>query len=325
MATVDRTQLNAVLMQDGSSGANAHYSITEQLGKSIRRHGLTIVDDTGRPLSDAQIKALCERLPDIVSSGRGQGGETALVEAWERQVAGYAGADPSRIISLKSLLLGMQAAPPGILFKGVKDEPVTGKRLDQDVIDAYLEAMKKSDGKRKETKELLESLAAESKIFAYIQALINTAVANKSIFMTGDMGSGGLNNRKLFGYATDEAWKSSPEYKLLSGLDTFVAGPPEYITIGGFLSGRTRDDVPGPRKESSPVAVQEIYSYDKDNNPVAAFSQSVGDRARSVNDKVSQQSVILKDATGRYDTATESLNSFIKKYFDLLNEILRAV
>lgn len=322
MATVDRSQLNAVLMQDGALGANAHSSIAEQFAKTIQRHGLNIVDDAGKPLNVAQIKALCRRLPEILSSASG---EVAQVDAWERQVADYVGLNPSRAMPLGGLMRGMQSAPARALFKVLKDEPVTGNRLDQDVIDAYLEAMKKSDGKRQETKELLESLAGESKVFAYIQALINTVVANKDDLYTNDYQKGGLNNRELFGYATDEAWKNSAEYKLLSGLDTFGKTSAGCITIGEFLSGRTRDDVQGPRKESSPVAVEWRYKYDKDNNPVAAFSQSVGDRARSVNDKVSQQSIILKDATGRYDTATESLNAFIKKYFDLLNEILRAV
>ncbi|MCG8291450.1 virulence-associated V antigen [Pseudomonas entomophila] len=287
---------------------------------------LTLLNDEGKLINATGHGIALRGLAELMQIGSGGAEPDPDVIAHAgRRLELHVQAKGATTVSARGALdavVPMLASPIFTRLVGEPAEP----RIDELVIDAYQRAMDKNAAKRQEAFDQLNSLSAESKIYAYIQSLINTTIANKDNFYTTDQRDGGLNNRTLFGYATDEAWHESPEYKLLSNLDTFGASAPGVITIKEFLSGRTKDGVPGPRKESSPVdGIRYSYEYDKDNNPVAAFSQSIGDRVTAVNNKLSQQQILLKDASSRYDTATESLNAFLKKYYDLLSEILRAV
>ncbi|MNJ27357.1 Virulence-associated V antigen [compost metagenome] len=309
-----------------AAGDFAPGSLADELQSLMRNRQIVVVDEQGKALTTEQMRALYFKILPVDALRPGSAsapGFQPLRDDWTGKINAYA----ERTLPLSQLVRGVLGNPLHGVFAGLKDEPPREKPFDQDVIDAYLAAMDKNETKRSEIRDLLASLAAESKIFSIIQSEINVAMSGKTWFdISGKWTKLNLNDRARYGYATDEQWKGSAEYKLLSNLTTFPVDANGFMSIKDFLSGVTKPGTSGPQKESGVMdGLKDYYDFEKENNPLASFAGAVGDRARMVNDKVSQQTIILKDVTGRYDTAIESMNRFIEKFFNVLNETLRAV
>lgn len=194
-------------------------------------------------------------------------------------------------------------------------------RMDELVMAAMGLRMRKQKAERTELSEQLKSLTAELKIFSVIQSKVNVVMADKGTFDLQDPGFD-LFDRKL--YELDEAaWKTSPERRLLASYgDTTV-------TVRQFLEGTSSDvsSNDGDRrmhKVSGPMTdLKAKYAWDKDNNPLANFSQALSDRTRIVNDKVTEQTTLLNDVGARYTTSTEVMMKFVETWFSMLSKIMQ--
>lgn len=301
-------------------------SVVEALLKLMHERRVVIVGPDEKPLGPRQLLPLFAGvLPEAAmrAGSLSDGLSTAVYTDWANRINTYADQRPGVPLSVASFIHGALPNPLESLFSVFADPPVLGARLDVDVIDVYKQVMEKNEVQRNDIRDLLSSLQAEAKIFSIIQSEINVAMAAKESFSTT---SSNLADRSLYGYTSDEQWQNSAEFKLLSSLDTYSGDMSKSFTISDFLRGVTKPGTSGPQKESGSMKdVKNSYAFDKDNNPVAAFAGAVGDRARMVNDKVSQQTIRLKDFTSRYDTAIEGMNRFIDKYYNLMSDILRAL
>lgn len=318
--SLERQEINPSLAPD---------SRVDEVQKLIRSRRVVLVGPDNTPLTNNQIAAMLGALLSgntLQAGGDSASDPESLVDSWKSKINAYADQYPGKPLVLNQLLLNFLPSP----FKGVfalGDEPPREKSFDQNVVDVYLGVMEKNDRKRSEIRDLLASLAAESKIFSLIQSGINTAMAQPTWFdISGNWTKFNLNDRTRYGYTTDEQWKQSAEYKLLSNLTTFPKDANGYMSIKDFLSGVTKSGSSGPPKESGAMdGLKDWYAFEKENNPLASFGAAIGDRARMVNDKVSQQTIILKDVTNRYDSAIESLNRFLQKMVDVMEKTLSAV
>ncbi len=187
-------------------------------------------------------------------------------------------------------------------------------RLDEDVIGVYKDVLQTQDGKRKALLDELKALTAELKVYSVIQSQINAALSAKQGIRI-DAGGIDLVDPTLYGYAVgDPRWKDSPEYALLSNLDTFSGK----LSIKDFLSG-------SPKQSGELKGLSDEYPFEKDNNPVGNFATTVSDRSRPLNDKVNEKTTLLNDTSSRYNSAVEALNRFIQKYDSVLRDILSAI
>ncbi|MCR3780436.1 rhodanese-like domain-containing protein [Pseudomonas aeruginosa] len=187
-------------------------------------------------------------------------------------------------------------------------------RLDEDVIGVYKDVLQTQDGKRKALLDELKALTAELKVYSVIQSQINAALSAKQGIRI-DAGGIDLVDPTLYGYAVgDPRWKDSPEYALLSNLDTFSGK----LSIKDFLSG-------SPKQSGELKGLRDEYPFEKDNNPVGNFATTVSDRSRPLNDKVNEKTTLLNDTSSRYNSAVEALNRFIQKYDSVLRDILSAI
>lgn len=211
-------------------------------------------------------------------------------------------------------------------------------RMDDLVLAAMGLRMGKQKAERTELSEQLKSLTAELKIFSVIQSKVNLVMAEKGEFKPADEGFN-LLDPKLYD-VPPARWKDSAEYRLLSGLSTFASltmegvgtQAEERVTVQGFLTGALsagRIATPaGPllQKVSGQMSAADLkdsYAWGKDANPLANFSQALSDRARTVNDKVTEQTTLLNDAGSRYSTSIEVMMKFVEKFFSMLSKILQ--
>lgn len=189
--------------------------------------------------------------------------------------------------------------------------------------------MRKQKAERTELSEQLRCLTAELKIFSVIQSKVNVVMADKGTFKLED-GSFNLFDRKLYDLDAD-SWEKSFERRLLSSLDTFkpTFNGSGVVTVRHFLEGTqsvTASSASGSRlhKVSGPMTdLKAQYAWDKDNNPLANFSQALSDRTRIVNDKVTEQTTLLNDVGSRYTTSTEVMMKFVETWFSMLSKILQ--
>lgn len=202
-------------------------------------------------------------------------------------------------------------------------------RMDELVMAAMGLRMRKQKVERTELSEQLRCLTAELKIFSVIQSKVNVVMADKGTFKLED-GSFNLFDRKLYDLDAD-SWEKSFERRLLSSLDTFkpTFNGSGVVTVRHFLEGTqsvTASSASGSRlhKVSGPMTdLKAQYAWDKDNNPLANFSQALSDRTRIVNDKVTEQTTLLNDVGSRYTTSTEVMMKFVETWFSMLSKILQ--
>lgn len=202
-------------------------------------------------------------------------------------------------------------------------------RMDELVMAAMGLRMRKQKAERTELSEQLRCLTAELKIFSVIQSKVNVVMADKGTFKLED-GSFNLFDRKLYDLDAD-SWEKSFERRLLSSLDTFkpTFNGSGVVTVRHFLEGTqsvTASSASGSRlhKVSGPmIDLKAQYAWDKDNNPLANFSQALSDRTRIVNDKVTEQTTLLNDVGSRYTTSTEVMMKFVETWFSMLSKILQ--
>ncbi|MGY3942364.1 virulence-associated V antigen [Aeromonas tecta] len=91
-----------------------------------------------------------------------------------------------------------------------------------------------------------------------------------------------------------------------------------------FLSAR--DFLVSSKKDTGSLSqVNHSYSYAKDNNPLSNFATTVSDKAKPLNDKLSQKTTELNDISSRYNSVIEALNRFIQKYESVMQQILQAI
>lgn len=202
-------------------------------------------------------------------------------------------------------------------------------RMDELVMAAMGLRMRKQKAERTELSEQLKCLTAELKIFSVIQSKVNVVMADKGTFKLED---GGFNlfDRKLYDLDAD-SWEKSSERRLLSSLDTFTPAfnGSAVVTVRHFLEGVQPAPTSGEserrlQKVSGPMTdLKAQYAWDKDNNPLANFSQALSDRTRIINDKVTEQTTLLNDVGSRYTTSTEVMMKFVETWFSMLSKILQ--
>jgi hypothetical protein len=178
-------------------------------------------------------------------------------------------------------------------------------RMDELVMAAMGLRMHKQKAERTQLSEQLKCLTAELKIFSVIQSKVNLAMADKGTFNLEDPGFN-LFDRTLYDLDAD-SWEKSPEHRLLASLDTFKAAfnGSAVVTVRHFLEGAQsatalNESTGRLQKVSGPMTdLKAQYAWDKDNNPLANFSQALSDRTRIVNDKVTEQTTLLNDVGSR--------------------------
>ncbi len=194
-------------------------------------------------------------------------------------------------------------------------------RMDELVMAAMGLRMRKQKAERTELSEQLKSLTAELKIFSVIQSKVNVVMAAKGTFDLQDPGFN-LFDPKLYDLDA-AAWETSPERRLLASYGNAV------VTVRQFLADTPTGISPNgsdrrPHRVSGPMdGLESQYSWHKDNNPLANFSQALSDRTRIVNDKVTEQTTLLNDVGSRYTTSTEVMMKFVETWFSMLSKIMQ--
>lgn len=231
---------------------------------ALLRSERIVLAHAGQPLSEAQVlKALAWLLAANPSAPPGQGLEVLREVLQARR-------QPGAQWDLREFLVSAYFSLHG--------------RLDEDVIGVYKDVLQTQDGKRKALLDELKALTAELKVYSVIQSQINAALSAKQGIRI-DAGGIDLVDPTLYGYAVgDPRWKDSPEYALLSNLDTFSGK----LSIKDFLSG-------SPKQSGELKGLRDEYPFEKDNNPVGNFATTVSDRSRPLNDKVNEKTTLLND------------------------------
>jgi len=271
----------------------------------ISRRNVTFTHD-GRTLSQAQVeKLLAYFLPPkpIITGGLYELQLKSGLESVKQRINQYADAKSGQPWPLDAFLTKAHFG-------------LTSDRIDDDVRGVYEEVLLIQDGKCTALRDDLKLLTAELNIYSKIQSQINANLAAKKEIEIEP----GLNlfDRTLYGYPDEETWQTSAEYKLLTGLDTYRAGTP--LSVKSFLTGAPKES--GAMK---PGDLLNKYEFKEENNPIANFATTVGDRSRPINDKVSEKTTLLNDVSSRYNSAIEALNRFVQKYDGVMRDILNAI
>ncbi|PHN57759.1 hypothetical protein AO268_01190 [Pseudomonas sp. ICMP 8385] len=256
-------------------------------------------------LSDAQVEKLLAYFLPPESNLKGSLYELQIksgIESVKQLINQYADAKPGQPWPLKEFLAKAHFG-------------LTSDRIDDDVRGVYEEVLLIQDGKRTALRDDLKVLTAELNIYSKIQSQINANLAAKKEITIEP----GLNlfDRTLYGYPDDKSWQASAEYTLLTGLDTYRTGT---LSIRSFLSGAPKDS-----GAMNPDDLLKKYEFKDENNPIANFATTVGDRSRPINDKVSEKTTLLNDVNSRYNSAIEALNRFVQKYDSMMRDILNAI
>ncbi|MGL5812122.1 MAG: virulence-associated V antigen [Aeromonas sp.] len=211
---------------------------------------------------------------------------------------------------------------------------LTPDRIDDDVIGAMHDAMSSHSSKRDVLKNEVGKLTAELRTYSVIQSEISTAQAKKD---NGTLytGKDGINlfDYKLYGYSShaefarkDANGQHNPQYQLLKDIATERNIDPANLSKDSPVFLSIKDFLLSPKKDTGALSeVKDSYSYEKDNNPLSNFATTVGDRAKPLNDKLSQKTTELNDISSRYNSVIEALNRFIQKYESVMQQILQAI
>ena len=317
---------------------------------------ITISADQPTPLTKEQLeKLLAAYLTDPASinggwaMGQFQGGQDAAIAAIKGMIERGAKQTPpvTHWTVPEFMLLSLSA--------------LTMDRIDDDLITTFTGVMAFQDNQRKGLREELAEMTGELKIYGVIQSEINKVLsaASSQTFNTNF----NLLDYKLYGYQSLAEFMDGSEFKLLSkmftdgsvqkaqqdftnaknelekvtsaSLDPKTLGEAkadyerkkanfekivatQVITVKTFLES-------DQKKSGAMKNIEASYSYDKDNNKLGNFSTSVGDRARPLNDQVSEKTTRLNDVSSRYNAAIEALNRFIQKYDSIMRDILGAI
>lgn len=291
-----------------------------QIGVGVQRveqfldqKGITAVDDQGLPLSH-------ERRRQVIETLLGSEGQARLAQNRPYFDSLLPHPLPDQPVDaliqlLEAYATWLPGAPVQLVNLGER------LRMDELVMAAMGLRMRKQKAERTELSEQLKSLTAELKIFSVIQSKVNVVMADKGTFDLQDP-SFNLFNPKLYDLDA-AAWKTSPERRLLASygnaavtVQQFLAGTPTGISPDG--SERLLHKVSGPMSD-----LKSQYAWNKDNNPLANFSQALSDRTRIVNDKVTEQTTLLNDVGARYTTSTEVMMKFVETWFSMLSKIMQ--
>ena len=279
----------------------------------LDQKAITAADDHGLPLSREQRRQVIETL-------LGPEGQARLAQS--RSYFDSLLPDPlpdEPADALIQLLQAYAAWLPGAPLQLVN----LGERLSMDelVMAAMGLRMRKQKTERTELSEQLKSLTAELKIFSVIQSKVNVVMADKGPFDLQDPGFN-LFDPKLYDLDA-AAWETSPEHRLLASYGTaavtvqqFLAAKPTGLSPDSSVHRRHR--VSGPMDD-----LKAEYTWHKDNNPLANFSQALSDRTRIVNDRVTEKTTLLNDAGSRYTTSTEVMMKFVETWFSMLSKIMQ--
>ncbi|KNX78674.1 AcrV [Pseudomonas sp. 250J] len=289
----------------------------KQLDEVLNRHRIVAVDGQGQPLNP-------ELWEQVVGKLLGSEGQARLAQNRPYFESLLAQPLPEQHVDALCQLLEAYAswlpgAPLQLQNLGER------LRMDELVMAAMGLRMRKQKAERTELSEQLKCLTAELKIFSVIQSKVNVVMADKGTFKLEDDGFN-LFDRKLYDLDAD-SWEKSPERRLLSSLDTFQSAG--VVTVRHFLEGAqsaaaSSENGGRLQKVSGPMSdLKAQYAWDKDNNPLANFSQALSDRTRIVNDKVTEQTTLLNDVGSRYTTSTEVMMKFVETWFSMLSKILQ--
>ncbi|WP_429019269.1 virulence-associated V antigen [Aeromonas allosaccharophila] len=267
---------------------------------------ITISADQPTPLTKVQLeKLLAAYLTDPASvnggwpMGQFQVGQEAAITAIKGMIERCGKQTPpvTRWTVSEFMLLGLSA--------------LTMDRVDDDIITVFTGVMAFQDNKRKALSDELKDMTAELKIYGVIQSEINKVLSakNDQTFKTDF----NLMDHRLYGYGSVADFQKGPEYKLLKEMQKDGK-----VTVKDFLES-------DKKKSGAMSGIEAEYTYDKDNNKLGNFSTSVGDRARPLNDQVSEKTTRLNDVSSRYNAAIEALNRFIQKYDSIMRDILGAI
>ncbi len=246
-------------------------------------------------------------------------------------------------------------------FMALAHFSLTGDRVDDDIIGVMQDTMSKHTSRRDKIKGEVGSLTAELRVYSIIQSEISKAQAGNGRV---DLGRNSVNifDFSLYGYAShaefvrkDANGNYNPQYQLLREIAFDVKQHDNrngnILTWGAGQLGMTvaqytakldselaalrndqptflsmRDFLVSQKKDTGAMAnVAGEYEYNKDNNKLGNFATSVSDRAKPLNDKLSQKTTELNDISSRYNSAIEAMNRFISKYESMMQQILQAI
>ena len=238
---------------------------------------------------------------------------------------------------------------------------LTGDRVDDDIIGVMQDTMSKHTSTRDKIKGEVGSLTAELRVYSIIQSEISKAQAGTGTVYLGRLGVN-IFDFSLYGYAShadfvrkDAKDNYNPQYQLLreiafdvkqndnrnGTIPTWSAGELK-VTVEQYTAtldselAALRNDQPtflsmrdflvSQKKDTGAMAsVFGEYAYNKDDNKLGNFATSVSDRAKPLNDKLSQKTTELNDISSRYNSAIEAMNRFIQKYESMMQQILQAI
>ncbi|QXH58442.1 virulence-associated V antigen [Pseudomonas maumuensis] len=285
-----------------------------KLGALLKEKNLVAVNEHGQPLSAEDLGRAVDALLGDEAQARLKENRSYFDSLLERPLG------DQHVDAMCQLLEAYANWLPGAPLQLHR----LGERLQMDdlVMGAMGLRMHKQKTERTELSEQLKNLTAELKIFSVIQSKVNLVMADKGTFDLEDP-SFNLADPQLYDLDA-AAWEASPERRLLAAQGTgvvtvrqFLEGTPADVSANG--SERHLHKVSGPMTD-----LKSHYAWDKDNNPLANFSQALSDRTRIVNDKVTEQTTLLNDVGSRYTTSTEVMMKFVETWFSMLSKILQS-
>lgn len=209
---------------------------------------------------------------------------------------------------------------------------LTPDRIDDDVIEVMHDAMGNYTNKRNVLKDEVGKLTAELRTYSVIQSEISTAQQHSGTIKTGKDGIN-LFDYKLYGYSSHEEFSKkdangqyNPQYQLLKDIAIDRKIDPANLAKDTQVFLSIKDFLLSSKKDTGALSdVKDSYKYEKDNNPLSNFATTVSDKAKPLNDKLSQKTTELNDISSRYNSVIEALNRFIQKYESVMQQILQAI
>ncbi len=245
------------------------------------------------------------------------------IETFAGRLVAEASRDHIDIGGVAATLMGRMAKFTSASFNGndikaLAVGTVFSERLDERVIFAYKNRALSTSDKRDQVKKELEGQTAIVKAYSAVQSLLNEHLANGLATKESDSIT-----YKDLGFATQDAFINSPDYKVLNdkfGISVFNfpgIGETHYITLKSFGNA---EGITIPK-----VISEANDGKDEWRKRTSELATTISNKSKSYSDEVNLKTTELNDVSNRYNSAIEALNKFVQKYNSILQEILRAI
>ena len=180
------------------------------------------------------------------------------------------------------------------------------------VLEAYQERLAQNASDRDEKQGELITLTNDVKLFGIVQSVIQDHISQEKAFKPREV----YFKPRDFGVGTIEEMKAHPAFQRLMAqtghpIDDFQIGIDEFI----FSKGIEFKD------EYSHAAMGE----DGFNRQMAAFSTSVSDKAKVLNDQVNITVTELNRYSSVFNATQEAMSKFVEKLAQVMQQILHAI